>query len=756
MLRNKNSDQTKVYSWKLSFLVVLFIQIIYPVNLKASENISVFGTVVEDISHEPISHANIFLTDGFSGTFSDRNGYFSLRELPAGKHELRVEHIGYKPYRKTLQLRPDSTLYITVELYPQAIEADSAVVIESRRNYISLSDIGQLRISRDILRDSPVLAEPDLFRTLRLYPGITTTNDYNMGLHIRGGNSDQNLILLDGMPIFNPYHLTGIFSTFDTEAIQLATVQKSNLDPAYGNRASGVVDINLRDGTAQKHTGTFNLSLLSSKVLLEGPHRWGTYLISFRRTYFDLLLNGLRAADLLPREAVFPYNFTDGIGKFVIKPTRRQRIEFTSYAGLDKFNLSALNNENDSKEIYLWSNYASGISYRNLLSPHVSIHAHGSWSRFYTEWLPADTSRSEKILNNLTGITSRIFGRLQHRFGTSRFGGEAQFLKYQLQTKGFSYQPLNIPATKPEEYSLFFDWEFSFIDDFSFYLGNRTTYFSQVNSTVSSPQLSLGYRNSQLLDIKINWEKSYQGMVTIGTEETMLSMFDAWVTIPEYLDPVNAEQLSLTLNWHMLPGINIQHSIFFKQFPNLVEYNTEKFDPDETDFINGSGKALGFELMLKKSTGLVHAELNYTFSRVRKTFGGLTYAPRYDKPHNLNAWLRYRHPSGRSLGVNFVYSTGTPFTRIIGYHRQHFISSIHGGPGEVPVYSERNAYRLPPYHRLDLNFSRFFSWKSREMEWYLSLINVYARMNVLGYSERNDRWIQLPPFITIGIRGKLW
>jgi len=750
----------------MNFTQYLFLRIWIPcsllaslfgVQLHAQEPASVFGTVIDSLTHEPIAYASVYFANTYRGTTSDLNGYFSLSRLPGRRLELVVEYIGYTPYRKMVSLDSDSALYLQVELRSRPVQSDSAVVVESRRYSQGLTDLGQLRLTSADLRKAPLIGEPDLFRTLSLFPGITTTHDFNTGLYVQGGNRDQNLILLDGMPIFNPHHLTGIFSTFDTEAIQLATLQKTRLDPAYGNRLSSILDINMRDGSAAEHTGTVNVSLLSSKILAEGPHPWGTYMLSLRRTYADLLVDGLRVAHIFPNEAVLPYHFTDFMGKIVVKPSPRQRLEFTSYLGSDQYDLAVINGEPEKDEVYLWSNTAGGLAYSHLVSPRLSIHAETSWSQFFTELPPSDSLTNERIQNQFTALSARMFATLHARpFGIFRLGGESQFLRTRMYTKGFSYQPLNFPSTSSEEHSGFFDWTQDFSDHLTGHLGGRATYFSQTNTVALSPQISLGYRHTPLFDLALQWGIYHQGLLTIGTEEVLLSMFDAWVSVPDYLQVMSARHSALTAEWKFLPGIQLTTALFLKQFPHLVEYNTEKYMATDPDFVHGTGRAYGLEFQMQKSTGRFVYSLNYTYSHMRKSLGGVTYPPKYDKPHLLDAWVRYRRQGGLSVGARFKYASGAPFTRIIGYHRQHFVQDIHGGVGEIPVYSDRNAYRLPPYHRLDLNFSKSFTWREHPMEWYLSLINVYARLNVLAYSERNDRWIQLPPLITIGIRGKIW
>jgi len=716
---------------------------------------SISGTVKINDSLEPLSDANVFLANTNLGCSSDQNGYFAITGIEPGKYQLTASHIGYELHREWVELKDGDRQFIEIRLNSLPVLIDTVSVFGERCFRRELeSDL--LNISNIELNLAPKLGEPDLFRVIETFPGITTVNDYNMGLHIRGGNSDQNLVLLDGMPIYNPFHLLGIFSTFDESAIQSANVSKSSIDPIFGNRLSSVIDVNVRDGTAAGHTGYVNLSFLSSKIRAEGPLPFGSYLFTIRRTYADLFVNTI--TKLINSDIKLPYYFIDGMGKVVIKPGERNRLEITSYLGKDVYDMRVID-EDSSAGVYTWQNQALGFNYSNVINPQLVFYLRGSISQFGAEWVPSDTMQSEMIDNVFTGKTITAYFRYDNSFyGQIKAGAEYCVNDYYLKTKGFSYQPIYFEKNQSLENSFFLSLNRQFGALFNIGGGLRMTHFSIQDTLTFSPQLSLGWKITPTHEIQLHWGKYHQDLMTIGTEEIILSMFDAWVTVPENLPVMAAEQLALSYNWQIQRNLTLDLALYHKRFNHIVEYNTTKYSPIDPDFVDGNGTADGLEIMFKGNVGKIQGWLSYSYSQVEKTVNGITYPPKYDRPHDLDLVLNYQLTKKWSIGSRFVYHSGTPFTQIIGYMRQPLYEDFKTGsyPYEIEVYGERNAWRYPDYHRLDINFVKKYSWKSHPMEFYIDLANIYARLNVLAYAEHDDIWIQMPPLATIGIRGKLW
>lgn len=582
-----------------------------------------------------------------------------------------------------------------------------------------------------------------------------TTNDFNSGLYIRGSNRDQNIILLDGMPVSNPYHLFGIFSSFDQEALQFVRVQKNTTGIEYGNRLGAVIEMNLKDGSRKRHQGFGHLSLLSTRTRVEGPFKWGSYMVSLRRMLAGLLTRSMP----LPKDLIIPYDFYDAMGKIILKPNIRQRLEFTSYLSSDVYDFNVVD-QNPASGQYKWGNRVFGLSYTGLISSSLTIKAHASRSHFKARYLPRDLLRHERMNTKFTQNTARLWLVWATPFSSKlSLGGDTQHFSSFLTMRGFSFSEIGVPQNNSEEHAVFARWNQSWGKVAQLELGNRFTYFALWKKWVSSPQLTLTLSANDAIQMMVEWRKSYQGMFAIWADEAILTFFDPWSVLPEDSPLMEGNQLSFSLSAQN-SGFQISIGGYTNNQTTLIEVNPYKLLLEDQAFLSGKGSAQGFELLIRKNTGSLQGWLSYTYSTAIKSMGKQTYKPAFDRTHTLH------FVSQSSLGKKwlwqsrFSYLTGTPFTKVVGYYRQHHfnpsVSSQSIGFTEIPVYSTRNAFRLPPYHRLDVSFLRPFVFRGNDMLFHVDIINLYARLNSLYYNRRNEAWIQLPPLISIGIQGELW
>ena len=715
---------------------------------------ALYGTVVAANTHEPLPYANIYLDSTDYGTFSDLNGFFSIVGVPAaGDYRLVVSYIGYERFETTCEIRSGRRVSYHVALQPEAVAADSVLVTANRPRTQNGIPISMVTVNPSELRITPTVGEPDIFRVLETFPGITTVNDFNVGLYVRGGNRNQNQVLLDGIPIYNPYHAMSFFSTFDAEATKQIALHKSGMDPTFGNYLSSLLDVHLKDGRSDRTSIQTNISLVSSRLFVEGPLPWGSYMASARRTYIDLPFNILWRLGLLDYSNRFPYHFTDGITSLVIKPTPTNRFKVTAYYSRDVFLNSVVDNDLGHGN-FTWGNQAIGLSWDRLLSPALLLHADLSISEYRSTYLPPDTTVSNRI--NHWVLIRQVRPYLQFNsaaLGTIRLGGELKPSTYFIKIEGFSHQPLSLDTTAANEHSVFITLNRDVGSFLSLKLGGRATYFAFQDTTVYSPQASLQINLGSRSDLTLHWGRYHQGVMTFGNEEIILDIFDAYRPVPAQLPVMKATHY--VIGSHLYPKLGYEVSIegYWKTFADLVEYNRYRVWPWEPDFVTGVGQSYGIEVLLKKGVGMVQGWLSYTYSHARKTISERTYPPKYDKPHDLSLVLSCPLPRKWRMGTRFVYHSGAPFTRIVGFYRYKnpFIDRTH----QVPVYGDINAARLPPYHRLDVHLSRPGSLWKRPFEVYIDLINVYARFNILEYTSTNNGNIQMPPLITIGIRGEL-
>ena len=287
--------------------------------LKAQTTSSINGFVRDDATGEPISYANVFLANTSLGAATNQDGYFVITKVPLGPYEINASMIGYGIYNEEIMLFEGMPIRLDIRLKEEVIQTEEILVTAERQKFERSMESSQISLDLREINSAPAFVEPDIFRTLQMLPGVQTTSDFSSALYVRGSTPDQNLIMLDGISIYNPYHLGGIFSTFNTDAIKEADFHAGGFPARYGGRMGAILNVINREGNTQKITGMANLSLISSKGLLEGPiPKWnglkGSWMISGRRTYFDTVINALKIpidqkSDGSDRYLEFPYYF---------------------------------------------------------------------------------------------------------------------------------------------------------------------------------------------------------------------------------------------------------------------------------------------------------------------------------------------------------------------------------------------------------------------------------------------------------------
>ncbi|MEC7855325.1 MAG: TonB-dependent receptor, partial [Candidatus Neomarinimicrobiota bacterium] len=333
---------------------------------------SVYGFVTDEAKGESLIGANVIITETGQGMATDMNGYYVLQQIPEGNYTLIVSYIGYEVLNKKIIIKGSGAQKLDLVLKAQAVslsEVDVTAEKIQRKYNITPS---QINLSPRMLKAAPGLAEPDLFRTIQALPGVLTTSEFSTGLVIRGGNTDQNLILLDGITVYNPSHLGGVFSNFIVDGVKEANLIKGGYSAEYGGRLSAVLNVLSREGNRNKFEGKMSVSLLSSQTTLEGPIYNGAWLISARRTYFDQIFKN--------NPNIPPYYFYDFQGHVFSDLSSKDRISLSFYSGLDDFSFDDLGLTSD------WGNNTISLSYRRLFSERMVGNFLLATSQFFTNF----------------------------------------------------------------------------------------------------------------------------------------------------------------------------------------------------------------------------------------------------------------------------------------------------------------------------------------------------------------------------------
>ena len=365
---------------------------------------SINGFVREESSGEPISYANVFLSNTVLGAATSRDGYFVITDVPKGEYEFNVTMIGYSVYKEKISVSDTVSIRLEIRLKEEVIKTSEILVTAERQKFERAIESSQISLDLREINSVPAFIEPDIFRTLQMLPGVQTSSDFSSALYVRGSTPDQNLIMLDGIAIYNPYHLGGIFSTFNTDAIKEADFHAGGFPARYGGRMGAVLNIINREGNTNKVTGMANISLISSKVLLEGPiPTWkgmkGSWMISGRRTYFDSVIDALKIpigqkADGSNSYFQFPYYFYDYQIKANIDINKDHRLTYSRFYGDDVLDYTydesdTYSNSNVSVKQdfdfgidWPWGNKTNGLTWRWIVSPEIIAKTFISSSRY--------------------------------------------------------------------------------------------------------------------------------------------------------------------------------------------------------------------------------------------------------------------------------------------------------------------------------------------------------------------------------------
>ena len=334
----------------------------------------VFGFITDSTSGEALIGANVFIRESGQGMATDNNGYYVLSNISIAEPKLIVSYVGYEKYELKLDFSKNGSQNINVSLKPESIELMQVDVTAEEIERLNKIEPSRVNLSPRILKSQPSLAEPDIFRTIQSLPGVLTTSEFSTGLVIRGGNTDQNLILLDGITVYNPSHLGGLFSNFIVDAVKDAELIKGGYNAEYGGRLSAVLDIRSREGNRNKIEGSSSISLLTAQSTIEGPIPGGAFLVAGRRTYFDKVL------PYVTDNFDLPYYFYDLQGHVFTDLNEKDRISLSFYKGVDDLQFNDLDLDSD------WGNQTISLAYRRVFNEKIIGNFLAANSQFYTRF----------------------------------------------------------------------------------------------------------------------------------------------------------------------------------------------------------------------------------------------------------------------------------------------------------------------------------------------------------------------------------
>ena len=687
----------------------------------------VFGFITDSTSGEALIGANVFIRESGQGMATDNNGYYVLSNISIAEPKLIVSYVGYEKYELKLDFSKNGSQNINVSLKPESIELMQVDVTAEEIERLNKIEPSRVNLSPRILKSQPSLAEPDIFRTIQSLPGVLTTSEFSTGLVIRGGNTDQNLILLDGITVYNPSHLGGLFSNFIVDAVKDAELIKGGYNAEYGGRLSAVLDIRSREGNRNKIEGSSSISLLTAQSTIEGPIPGGAFLVAGRRTYFDKVL------PYVTDNFDLPYYFYDLQGHVFTDLNEKDRISLSFYKGVDDLQFNDLDLDSD------WGNQTISLAYRRVFNEKIIGNFLAANSQFYTRFgLGGEAGINE--YNPLSDQT--ISGDLAYFHSQDFnvfFGAQAKSLDIKYNSK-FNNEILFDSQTKPFETAIYSKIKWKPSRKFIVEPGLRLiTFSSHSNGVYPDFRLSSKYiiDESRFINFAVG---NYHQFISTFQDDFSAQILDSWFAVDENGEPSRATQAVLGYEQFFGRGLKIQIEGYYKYITDMLTYEESRATTDGNvnsesllDLLTpADGYAYGAELFIQKSSGKLSGWAGYSWSVSRKLMNGKEYFTNWDRSHVLNFLANYQASPKWEYNVKFTLQTGQAFTPINGY----FLQNLPGDPQQNyrTIPATRNGGRYPSYHRLDLGAVRHFDVKGRKFDLFMQVINAYNRENVFTYT----------------------
>lgn len=740
---------------------------------KEEERYTLSGKVVDAVTGEELTGVAIFARKLKKGTVTNIFGLFSLT-LPAGDYLLEVSSIGYQTRQLEVALKVEQRL--DLQLQPTDLQLEEVLVTGNREEtYVEQLQVHSLKLSPELTRQVPAfLGEADVVKTLQLLPGVQSGSEGNAGFFVRGGGADQNLVLIDGAPVFSSSHF-GFFSVFNPDIVKSIEFSRGSIPAHFGGRLSSVLSVNMREGNQQNFSFSGGIGSLSTRATVEGPLLKGkaSFLLSGRRTYADLLFNSLPNDDL----AVNRLYFYDLNAKLDYRPDQNNRLSLSLYNGRDQLGYKDFFNTS-------WGNQAGSLRWSHIFNPRIFSNL-----TLYTSYFRArSTVNLQEAFSYFTRYNLRNIGLKQifnyypgpdleldfgvefnyHRF----FYGEIQPLApnsivqeealqpgYAVESAVFGSMDLNLTdrlkAYAGLRYSRFDNlgparvnlynipdgssgFEEAFIVDSLLYRSGEI-----VNTWEGlEPRLALRYLVASSTSLKASYSKTRQYINQLSNTNTP-SPVDMWAPANRYIRPQIGDQFSLGVFKSFMDG-KVEGSLegYYKLMQNQTEFKPLASlvlnNNLETELLQGNGTSYGVELLLRKLKGKTTGWVSYTLSRSELEVNGINfnrpYPASFDRRHNMAVVLNYRANPQLQVAANWVYSSGVAYTFPVGKYEKNGLL--------VPFYTSRNDFRLPPVHRLDLSVTFFRKMKpdsKNESSFNFSVYNAYYRKNTYAYIFRQSR-----------------
>lgn len=752
--------------------LLFILNLLLPVCIFA-QKVTINGYVSDKESGERLINANIYDKDSYTGTTANNYGYYSI-SLPEGRVTLITSFIGYTPQELTLDLNRNTT--INIELEVQSGKLDEVTVLGNKINKVDDTQMSMISLPVQKLQKIPmILGEADVLKVIQLLPGVQSGTEGTSGIYVRGGGPDQNLFLLDGVPVYNASHLFGFFSVFNPDAIKTVKLYKGGFPARFGGRLSSVVDVGMKDGNMKEFKGNFSIGLISSKLELEGPIKKDktSFMISARRSYADLIAKPILA--IQNKSASNHINGSAYFHDFNLKVnhifSNRSRLYLSGYHGRDYGGGSETSNNSriidpptEESENYLgigWGNTLSSLRWNYLLTPKLFSNTSLNYNKFFFN------VESDKIGRDLVnGLQDESYYRYKSsiqditaKVDFDYFPSPNHAIKFGASLCHHHYTP-GVTNTL-ESYSIdesinkdsIFGNRELYAKELATYIEDEITISPKLKTNIGlhlsvfnvdgvsyfrpQPRVSVRYKVSENWSLKASYSRMAQHVHLLTTSNIDLPT-DLWVPVTKDLEPPISDQLALGTAIVIKPGINLTVEGFYKKIQNIIAYKEgASFLDGGVDWENkvekGKGHSYGIEFLLEKTIGKTTGWIGYTLSKTEHQFENINFGrpfpAKYDRRHDISVVLTHKFSDRFDIGGTWVYSTGNAVSLSLSKYPINDIPYSNGWNRSIQYYSGRNNYRMPAYHRMDIGMNFHKQKKHGIRTWSVSVYNAYNQKN---------------------------
>ena len=763
--------------WKTA-RAALMLALFISTSAAAQKKVTISGHITDIASGETLIGAGILEKESGLGAVTNNFGYYTLT-IPAGEYDFHFSYVGYSEKVMRIDMRRDTVVNVALE----AGETLSSSHIVARKDAgIQSTYLGAIDIPAAQIKNTPVLfGEADVLKVLQMMPGVQGGNEGFSGIYVRGGGPDENLIMLDGVPIYNVDHMLGIFSVFQPEAVKKVTLYKGSFPARYGGRVSSIVDIRTNDGNMKENHGTVSIGLISDKLHLEGPIIKDklAYSVSARGMHTVLYAPVIK---MVLKDAYANYYFYDLNGKVTWRLSDRDRFYFGAYHGRDRFVYDEKNEGEGTETIgaqtthhkykdrtdvgVFWGNTVGSARWNHVFNSKLFANTTLSYNR-YKMVMGAGSAETDIV----DGVTTSSRYHLDYHSGIRDFGIRADFdytpspkhlVKFGTEYLWHTFIPERMSAVDREvngaevqvdttihfadpkkkyrghELSFYAEDDFSIGEHLTFNPGVHLSMFNTEGRTYWSlqPRVSAKFSTGTGYSFKAGYARMAQYVHLLSSAQISLPV-DLWVPITKDIRPVTSDQFSVGAYYDGIKGWEFSVEAYLKNMRNILEYKDGTLmlgtsEGWEKRVEMGEGTAKGIEFLVQKTAGKTTGWLAYTLAKTDRIFpdgsinNGERFPYKYDRRHSID--LSVDHRFNKKWGINATWSFATGGTTTVPV-RQVAVQLPDGNIWDAQYVDHRNNFRIPPSHRLNIGCNLHKERRRGESIWNFSVYNAYNRMN---------------------------